>query len=239
MAIYSGTKSIQFLPIPIYTVFKSLTIMLIAFGEVLLFGENVSGLEGFSFVLIVASSIIAAWYDIVGSLRSFISLGLGNGPDAYPEVADWGYAWMIFNCVCSAAYVLLIRKRIKLTNFKDFDTMFFNSLLATPIFLLLTILVEDWSATNLARNFPLASRVHIVLAMILTGLGTACIAYTSAWCVRVTTASTYSMVGALNKIPIAASGYVFFRNPVTINGILSIAVGTISGVVYGIAKQQK
>ena len=237
MAIYSGTKSIQYLPIPIYTVFKSLTIMLIAFGETLLFGEKVSGLEGFSFVLIVASSIIAAWYDIIGSLSSVISSGFGDGPSTYPEVADWGYAWMMFNCFCSAGYVLLIRERIKLTNFKDFDTMFFNSLLATPVFLLLTLLVEDWSAANLARNFPIASWVHIVLAMILTGFGTACIAYTSAWCVRVTTAATYSMIGALNKIPIAASGYVFFRNPVTVNGILSIAVGTISGIVYGIAKQ--
>jgi GDP-mannose transporter len=29
---------------------------------------------------------------------------------------------MLINCFCSAAYVLGMRKRIKLTNFKDFDS---------------------------------------------------------------------------------------------------------------------
>ncbi|MCJ1333188.1 GDP-mannose transporter [Thelotrema lepadinum] len=239
MAIYSSSKAIQFLPIPIYTVFKNLTIILIAFGETLLFGEKISSLEGVSFVLIVASSILSGWNDIIRSLQSVISLGNGFEIDAHTEISYRGYAWMIVNCFCSAGYILCIRQRIKLTKFKDFDTMFYNSLLATPIFLLLALLTEDSSTANLVRNFPLSSRVHKVFAMILTGLGTACIAYTSAWCVRVTTAATYSMVGALNKIPVAMSGYVFFRNSVTLNGILSIVVGTISGIVYGIAKQQK
>ena len=33
-----------------------------------------------------------------------------------------GYLWMMINCFCAAAYVLGMRKRIKLTNFKDFDS---------------------------------------------------------------------------------------------------------------------
>ena len=33
-----------------------------------------------------------------------------------------GYLWMMVNCLCTATYVLSMRKRIKLTNFKDFDS---------------------------------------------------------------------------------------------------------------------
>ena len=40
--IYTGSKAIQFLSIPVYTIFKNLTIILIAYGEVLWFGGSVS-----------------------------------------------------------------------------------------------------------------------------------------------------------------------------------------------------
>ena len=44
------------------------------------------------------------------------------------------------------------------------------------------------------------------------------------------------MVGALNKLPIAISGLIFFDAPVTLASVSAITVGFISGVVYAIAK---
>ncbi|KAK5009348.1 GDP-mannose transporter, partial [Elasticomyces elasticus] len=38
--IYTSTKALQFLSIPVYTIFKNLTIILIAYGEVLWFGGS-------------------------------------------------------------------------------------------------------------------------------------------------------------------------------------------------------
>ncbi|KAG8908682.1 GDP-mannose transporter into the lumen of the Golgi, partial [Tulasnella sp. 417] len=49
--IYTGSKSLQFLSIPVYTIFKNLTIILIAYGEVLWFGGAVTNLTLCSFVL--------------------------------------------------------------------------------------------------------------------------------------------------------------------------------------------
>ncbi|RUP51085.1 hypothetical protein BC936DRAFT_149934 [Jimgerdemannia flammicorona] len=51
--IYTGSKALQFLRIPIYTIFKNLTIILIAYGEVLWFGGLVTSLMLISFVLMV------------------------------------------------------------------------------------------------------------------------------------------------------------------------------------------
>ena len=118
--IYTSTKALQYLSIPVYTIFKNLTIILIAYGEVLWFGGSVTGMALFSFGLMVLSSVIAAWADIQHALQSF-----GHESDAASaKVAtlNAGYMWMMFNCLCSAAYVLGMRKRIKLTNFKDFDS---------------------------------------------------------------------------------------------------------------------
>jgi len=44
------------------------------------------------------------------------------------------------------------------------------------------------------------------------------------------------MAGALNKLPIAVSGLIFFDAPVTFGSVSAITVGFISGLVYSFAK---
>ncbi|KAI9844127.1 MAG: GDP-mannose transporter into the lumen of the Golgi [Thelocarpon superellum] len=232
--IYTSTKALQFLSIPVYTIFKNLTIILIAYGEVLWFGGSVTGMALFSFGLMVMSSVIAAWADIQHALQSYGHLS--TEASAKISTLNAGYVWMMFNCICSATYVLGMRKRIKLTNFKDFDTMFYNNLLSIPILLVCSVLLEDWSSDNISRNFPPAERNNLILAMVFSGLSSVFISYTSAWCVRVTSSTTYSMVGALNKLPIAVSGLIFFDAPVTFPSVSAIFVGFVSGIVYALAK---
>jgi light-regulated signal transduction histidine kinase (bacteriophytochrome) len=64
------------------------------------------------------SSVIAAWADIKHALDSSM------GVDATTKIStlNAGYIWMLINCFCTSSYVLGMRKRIKLTNFKDFDS---------------------------------------------------------------------------------------------------------------------
>lgn len=234
--IYTSTKALQFLSIPVYTIFKNLTIILIAYGEVLWFGGHVTSMALLSFGLMVLSSVIAAWADIQHALHAYS--GDSNTGEASEKIAtlNAGYIWMMLNCFCSATYVLGMRKRIKLTNFKDFDTMYYNNLLSIPILLICSLVVENWSSANLQINFPEATRNWMIITMILSGLSSVFISYTSAWCVRVTSSTTYSMVGALNKLPIAISGLVFFDAPVTLASVSAIGVGFVSGLVYAVAK---
>jgi UDP-galactose transporter len=117
--------------------------------------------------------------------------------------------------------------------------MFYNNLLTIPILLLASLVVEDWSSANIIKNFPIDTRNTIIAAMIFSGLSSVFISYTSAWCVRVTSSTTYSMVGALNKLPLAVSGLIFFDAPVTIPSVSAIFVGFVSGIVYAVAKVQQ
>lgn len=114
--------------------------------------------------------------------------------------------------------------------------MFYNNLLTIPILLICSIVLESWSSENISKNFPPATRNNIFAAMVFSGLSSVFISYTSAWCVRVTSSTTYSMVGALNKLPIAVSGLIFFDAPVTFPSVSAIAVGFVSGIVYALAK---
>jgi GDP-mannose transporter len=114
--------------------------------------------------------------------------------------------------------------------------MFYNNLLTIPVLVVCSLLVEDWSADNLAKNFPPESRNPLLIGMVYSGLVAILITYCSSWCIRVTSSTTYSMVGALNKLPIAVSGLVFFHAPVTFGSVSAIFIGFVSGLVYAWAK---
>lgn len=114
--------------------------------------------------------------------------------------------------------------------------MFYNNLLTIPVLFICSFVFEDWSAPNIALNFPLESRNKLIAGFIYSGLATVFISYCSAWCIRVTSSTTYSMVGALNKLPIAVSGLIFFAAPVTFGSVSAIIIGFVSGLVYAWAK---
>jgi GDP-mannose transporter len=129
-----------------------------------------------------------------------------------------------------------MRKRIKATGFKDWDSMFYNNLLSIPVLVVFSVLVEDWGAASLSRNFPAANRVVLLSAIAFSGAAAVFISYSTAWCVRVCGSTTYSMVGALNKLPVAASGMLFFGDPVNFGNVTAIGVGGVAGIVYAVAK---
>lgn len=49
----------------------------------------------------------------------------------------------------------------------------------------------------------------------------------------------FSMVGALNKLPVAASGMIFFGDPVTPGSVSAVSVGFLAGIVYAVAKNNQ
>ncbi|KAG6039357.1 GDP-mannose transporter 2 [Claviceps citrina] len=225
--IYTGNKALQFLSVPVYTIFKNLTIIVIAYGEVFLFGSSVSPLTLVSFAMMVLSSVVAAWAD-AKSAASAAAMATLNA----------GYAWMGINVLCAALYALSVRKVIKKTGFNNWEVMYYNNLLTIPVLVLSSLLVEDWSSRNLNSNFPAASRTSMAVGMIYSGLGAIFISYSTAWCIRATSSTTYAMVGALNKLPVAILGIIFFAAPVTFGSVSAIILGFVSGIVYTFAKLQ-
>ncbi|KAF5362539.1 hypothetical protein D9756_002558 [Leucocoprinus leucothites] len=244
--IYTGSKSLQFLSIPVYTIFKNLTIILIAYGEMIWFGGSVTALTFISFIFMVISSVIAAWSDVTSALsQSVPAVSTGISAETMKNLLNTvrglnvGYFWMLANCIASAAYVLSMRKRIKATGFSDWDSMYYNNLLSIPVLAVFSLLVEDWGSENLTRSFPPETRNFLLFAIAFSGAAAVGISYTTAWCVRVTSSTTYSMVGALNKLPVAASGMIFFGDPVTTGSVSAVGVGFFAGILYAVAKNNQ
>lgn len=119
--IYTTGKALQFLSVPVFTIFKNLTIIVIAYGEVLWFGGRVTSIVLLSFGLMVFSSIVAAWADVQAALGG---VGTNKSSSDAMSTLNLGYAWMFANVVTTSAFVLSMRKVIKKMNFKDWDSMF-------------------------------------------------------------------------------------------------------------------
>jgi GDP-mannose transporter len=105
-----------------------------------------------------------------------------------------------------------MRKRIKVTGFSDWETMFYNNLLSIPVLAVFSLLAEDWSSDNLALNLqvifladllnkthfrghsPAETRSILLFAMAFSGAAAVGISYTTAWCIRTTSSTTYRCV---------------------------------------------
>ena len=69
----------------------------------------------------VISSLLAAGSDIASAISSISGPAYGGEAAAAATRLgnlNAGYLWMMVNCMTSAGYVLAMRKRIKITNFK-------------------------------------------------------------------------------------------------------------------------
>lgn len=69
--------------------------------------------------------------------------------------------------------------------------MYYNNLLSIPVLVIFSFLVEDWGFDNLNRNFPPETRTLLLSAIAFSGAAAVFISYTTAWCVRVTSSTTY------------------------------------------------
>ncbi|KAK7961671.1 GDP-mannose transporter [Apiospora aurea] len=255
--IYTSIQALQFLSVPVYTIFKNLTIIVIAYGEALGFGggsgssssssgHGVTRLALLSFALMVLSSVVAAWADIQSVVASAhrdddddVGMGMESDVAVTMSTLNAGYFWMGLNIFCAAAYALSNRRVMVKADLKSIDVMFYNNLLSIPILLLCSALLEDWSTPNLQNNFPAPTRAHLGTGMLYSGLVAILISYCTPWCIRATSSTTYAMAGALNKLPVAVLGIVFFAGPVTVAGAAAISIGVLSGVVYAWEKTRE
>jgi GDP-mannose transporter len=75
-----------------------------------------------------------------------------------------------------------------------------------------------------------------VIAAIISSLLAISISFASLWFLSTTTATIYSLVGSLNKIPVAILGLVAFNIPWNPQNLASILLGLAASVVFVKAK---
>ena len=113
--------------------------------------------------------------------------------------------------------------------------VYYNNLISTMLLLPFCIFNKElyilFNPTIMNWNFILMNLIAGFLGFYLN--------FASLWCVAATSATTYAIVGSLNKIPITVLGFFMFETKMTHHGILYITVASLGGLLFGYSKLPK
>ena len=146
-----------------------------------------------------------------------------------------GYIWMAINCLLTAGYTLYMRyatNNIKLTKF---GMVYYNNLLSTIILSIICLLKGDF---HTILNPQILTK-QFILSTFIAGICGFNLNFASLWCISSTSATTYAIIGSLNKIPVTLMGFYLFNAKMTNNGVLFICIATLGGFLFAYSKFTK
>eukprot|EP00049_Salpingoeca_infusionum_P019846 m.363163 g.363163 ORF g.363163 m.363163 type:complete len:302 (-) comp21577_c0_seq1:202-1107(-) len=214
LMLYTGSKTLSLLTIPVMTVFKNMTNLFIAFGDWYLFGQIITLAIFVSFVVMVIGSVLTGFSDLNFNLE--------------------GYVWMAINCLAQASYVLYMRHAKQTTKLSDWGMAMYNNALCVVVVGIGAIVSGEVLEVP---QYPQWGDPLFLTALGFSGLIGTGLSFCVFWCVSATSPTTYSMIGALNKVPVTVLSVLFFHVNMDWKTWVSICVGLSAGVLYTYAKQ--
>ncbi|RZC44194.1 hypothetical protein C5167_037146 [Papaver somniferum] len=147
-------------------------------------------------------------------------------------------------CVIFLIFLQLTLRRVmdtvkqvtKSGNLNEFTMVLLNNTLSLPLGLLLIFLFNE---VDYLFDTPLLRMPTFWLVMTSSGFLGLAISFTSMWFLHQTGATTYSLVGSLNKIPLSVAGILLFHVPTSFQNFTSILFGLLAGVFFARAKMRE
>ncbi|KAJ9182733.1 hypothetical protein P3X46_006693 [Hevea brasiliensis] len=215
--------SLKYINVAMVTVLKNVTNVITALGEMYLFSKHHDSRVWAALFLMIISAISGGITDL-----SFHAVG---------------YAWQIINCFLTASYSLTLRRVMDTAkqvtrsgNLNEFSMVLLNNTLSLPLGI---ILIYVFNEVEYLSKTPLLRLPLFWLVMTLSGFLGLAISFTSLWFLHQTGATTYSLVGSLNKIPLSIAGILLFKVPTSLENSASIFFGLLAGVFFARAKMRE
>ncbi|CCW60706.1 unnamed protein product [Phytomonas sp. EM1] len=207
--LFSSMRSLELMSVSAQTVIKNLAIILTATGDYWLYNKRLNTGIFFSFGLLIAGSYLCAKGD--------------------PWVTPWGLFWTFVNIISTVCYMLnvkMLSDRVG-KQIGRYGPTLYSNLFSLPFLLIM--------GHNEFREFLNALgdaswEVMILLALMI--FVSAHMAFTVFFCMEMTSPTTFSVVGTLNKVPIAILGILVFRQYPDLIGYVGIAVALTGGFMY-------
>ncbi|GER39365.1 GDP-mannose transporter [Striga asiatica] len=214
--------SLKYINVAMVTVLKNVTNVITAVGEMYLFNKHHDNRVWAALFLMIISAISGGFTDL-----------------AFHAV---GYAWQFVNCFLTASYSLTLRRIMdtakqvtKSGELNEFSMVMLNNSLSLPLGICLMFMFNE---VEYLSQTPLLRLPTFWLVMTFSGLLGLAISFTSMWFLHQTGATTYSLVGSLNKIPLSVAGILLFNVPTSLENSASVFFGLLAGVMFARAKMQ-
>jgi len=222
-SLQTSFYALRNLGVAMVTVLKNLTNFLVIFGDLYVFNKRYSLGVWATLLLMLASALCSAATDLAFNAA--------------------GYTWQLVNNLFTAGYSLMLRWVItrmgvitqRSGGTDELGMVVYNNLLSIPmIFALIFITGEAGRLDQEVAIWHTGFQVAAVMSAVI-GFW---ISVASMWFLSCTTATMFSLVGSLNKIPLAMLGMVLFKAPTSTNNVISVMIGLAAGVVFAHAKSQ-
>ena len=216
--LLSGFYSLKLLSVPMLLVFKNSNNVFVTCGDWLFFSQPVSRYVVLSLVLLIVATLLSAKEDLEFSLN--------------------GYMWTFLNMFASTGYVLYLRYAMNRTRLSQIGMVVHNNFLSVPLVIIGDLLTKDDIRTCFyaKEGLHFFSDPWFIMLFLFNGVVGSLLNLASFFCVQSTSPTTFSMVGALNKVPLAIIGVYLFGARLTAMGALYVALSLCSGGLYGLAK---
>lgn len=220
--LWTSSKALRYCSVPVVTIFKNLSVVAITVYERAVYSDRSSVGVVLSLMCMLAGSLVAGAGDL--------------------QFSSVGYSWMLLNVICTVCHLAAVRAWLRHTASSTAKT-FHNQLFALGIFAVAAVMDGEWRPYGPSQlpAFPsrLAAMPHSFQAgfLLSTVLGLL-INIASFWALQVTSGTTYSFVGASNKIPSAVLGHFLFSSDLTTLGWLGVIFGLASGLGFAVSKYQ-
>ncbi|XP_044980186.1 GDP-mannose transporter GONST1-like isoform X1 [Hordeum vulgare subsp. vulgare] len=212
--------SLKYINVAMLTILKNVANVLTASGETYFFKKQHDRQVWISLMLMIISAIAGGVTDL-----SFHAVG---------------YTWQILNCFLTASYSLTLRhvmdsakEATRSGNLNELSMVLLNNVLSLPLGV---ILVLGFNEVEYLLETPLLRMPTFWIVITASGVLGLAISFTSMWFLRQTSATTYSLVGSLNKIPLSIAGILLFKVRTSMENSISILFGLLAGVFFARAK---
>lgn len=175
----------------------------------------------------------------MGVVFSFGIMVVGAGAAAATDVmfSAEGYFWMSMNCCATASYVLYMKSATKNIDLSKFGMVYYNNLLSIP--LLLPFAFSFGEFATISNTMEVVTEPMFVIINLVAGSMGFFLNLASLWCVSSTSATTYALVGSVNKIPVSLLGVWLFQTVITTQGASYIILSMCGGFIYSYVKLQE
>ncbi|XP_073140244.1 GDP-mannose transporter GONST1-like isoform X2 [Henckelia pumila] len=214
--------SLKYINVAMVTVLKNVTNVLTAVGEMYLFNKHHDNRVWAALFLMIISAISGGITDL-----SFHAIG---------------YTWQFMNCCLTASYSLTLRRIMdtakqvtKSGELNEFSMVLLNNCLSLPLGIFLIFVFNE---VDYLLHTPLLRLPTFWLVITFSGFLGLAISFTSLWFLHQTGATTYSLIGSLNKIPLSVAGILLFKVPTSLENSASIFFGLVAGVFFARAKMR-
>lgn len=214
LMLMTSFMAFKYLNVPMITVFKNLTNVIIVAGDWYWNDQKVTMGVVFAFGIMVVGAVAAAYTDAMFSAV--------------------GYFWMGANCCATASYVLYMKSVTKNLELSRFGMVFYNNLLSIP--LLLPLAISFGELGTMYEHSDVMRAPSFILVNLVAGSMGFFLNLASLWCVSATSATTYALVGSVNKIPVSLLGVWLFDTQINAKGAMYIIVSMCGGFIYSYVK---